>query len=88
MPTRKNNIPNNEQRISKIKTKMEAYATPVVVYGYYATQAEACKKLGCSPAELNKASYRNGLVHGLKVVKGEGVTTALTLISKFENKPQ
>lgn len=86
MPTRKNNIANNEERSRKIKEKMEAYATPVIVYGYYTTQAEACKKLRCSPAELNKASHRGGLVHGLKVVKGEGVSTALTLISKFENK--
>lgn len=86
MPRRKNIIPNNEERINKIKTKMEQYGKPVIVYGYYATQAEACKKLGCSPAELNKASSRNGSVHGLKVIKGDGVSTALTTLSQLKDK--
>ena len=84
---RKNNIPNNAERIEKIREKMKAnYGKPIIVYGYFNSQAEACDKLGVSPAELNKAMRRNGQVHGLKVVKGEGVSTALTMISKFENK--
>jgi len=83
----RNHIPNNAERIEKIKSKMKAnYGKPVVVYGYFASQADACDRLGVSPAELNKAMRRNGQVHGLKVIKGEGVPTALTMISKFENK--
>ena len=71
----------NEKRISSIQRKMEAeHSTPVAVYGYYATQTEACKLLKCTPAELNKAIARNGSVHGLKVYKGEMVDIAL---SKF-----
>ena len=72
---------NNEKRISNIQRKMEAeHSTPIAVYGYYATQAEACKLLKCTPAELNKAIARNGAVHGLKVLKGNMVDIAL---SKF-----
>ena len=71
----------NEKRISSIQRKMEAeHSTPLVFYGYYATQTQACKLLKCTPAEINKAIKRNGEVHGLKVLKGDMVDIAL---SKF-----
>ena len=71
----------NEKRISSIQRKMEAeHSTPLVFYGYYATQTQACKLLKCTPAEINKAIKRNGEVHGLKALKGDMVDIAL---SKF-----
>ena len=71
----------NEKRSSRIQAKMEAdYGKPIIFYGYYATQAQACKLLKCTPAEINKAIKRNGEVHGLKVLKGDMVDIAL---SKF-----
>jgi hypothetical protein len=84
----KKQFTDNNKRSERIQKKMEAdYGKPVAFYGYFATQTEACKKLKVTPAELNKAMSRDGLVHGLKVVKGAGIDFALTkFIEIKENK--
>jgi len=83
--SRKNNIPKNAERVEKIKTKMrEKFGQPIIFWGYYTSQSDACARLGVSPSELNKAVRRNGQVHGLKVIKGEKVANYLTALSKIE----
>jgi hypothetical protein len=76
----------NEKRSSRIQSKMEAdYGTPVIFYAYYATQADACKKLGCSPAEINNSIKRNGTFKGGYAIKGQQVSSALTLLTKLND---
>jgi|LakMenE18May11ns_1017448.scaffolds.fasta_scaffold9918890_5 hypothetical protein len=77
---------NNEKRSSRIQSKMEAeYGKPIIFYAYYATQADACKKLGVTPAEINKSIQRGGTIKGGSVIKGDGVTSALTLLTKIND---
>lgn len=74
----------NEKRSSRIKSKMEElHGQPVIFYAYYATQADACKKLGCSPAEINNSIKRNGTFKGGYAIKGQQVSSALTLLTKL-----
>lgn len=76
----------NKQRSQKIKDKMTAnYARPIVVFGYFTSQSDACEALKCSPAMLNKGIRRNGTTRGMRVIKGINISKAVTLLTQLHD---
>ena len=77
---------NNAKRSEKIKTKMTAdYARPVVVFGYFTSQADACEALKCNNSMLNKGIKRQGTTRGMRVIKGYNVDKAIALLVQLHD---
>ena len=71
----------NNKRKERIQRKMVAeHGKPIIVFGYFSSQAEACEKLQCTNAMLNKGIKRNGTTRGMNVIKGYSIDKALTLL--------
>lgn len=76
----------NNKRSQKIKDKMTAnYARPIVVFGYFTSQADACEALRCTNAMLNKGIKRNGTTRGMRVIKGGNISKAVTLLTQLHD---